>query len=418
MGAPIPEFDAIEQPAAAALLSALATIAPAERRRHASVLHYWLSIRGEREFPPIRDLDPLELSDAAQSSILVEMIGGGEDGEIRHLGQNLKTGAEPARIGEAASKSLLSCIATKLPIIAATRQPLTFEEQYLGEHGAARCWVTLLPFSAAGSWIDYVYGFVSLEPAKHAADEPPLPPARATDAEPDEIDVAGGDQAVCEQPERELEADAASDCSVELRPGFSARFFETLASVGGFYGMHAQAEHILPAEAAGTIGSAPEVEPEPQAEAESRPAPESDLAPEPEFEPEPDAGQSMEGPLQSKLADVRAKADEARLAKLRSNVALYEGLGAAYDFALDAEGTPEEYLRLVEAQGLKIQLRSPMTPVVKLAFDGLCDEATIAQLEAVLSWALKMDLPRGSLAERIEAEGGIGPILNGLAQAA
>jgi hypothetical protein len=111
-------------------------------------------------------------------------------------------------------------------------------------------------------------------------------------------------------------------------------------------------------------------------------------------------------------------ADEARTAKLRSNAALYEGLSAAYDFALDAEDSPEEYLKLVEAQGLKIQLRSPMTPVVKLAFDGMCDDATIGQLEAVLAWALKQDLPRGSLAERIQSEGGIAPILNGAAKAA
>jgi hypothetical protein len=116
--------------------------------------------------------------------------------------------------------------------------------------------------------------------------------------------------------------------------------------------------------------------------------------------------------LQSKLTDVRAKADEARMAKLRANAALYEGLGAAYDFALDAEEAPEEYLRLVEAQGLKIQLRSPMKPVVKLAFDGMCDDATIKQLEAVLAWAFDEELPRGTLAERIEAAGGIGPILN------
>jgi hypothetical protein len=122
--------------------------------------------------------------------------------------------------------------------------------------------------------------------------------------------------------------------------------------------------------------------------------------------------------LQDKLTDVRAKADEARAAKLRANVALYEGLSAAYDFALDAEDSPEEYLRLVEAQGLKIQLRSPMKPVVKLAFDGLCDEATIKQLEAILAWAFDEELPRGSLAERIEAAGGIGPILNGQARAA
>jgi hypothetical protein len=106
------------------------------------------------------------------------------------------------------------------------------------------------------------------------------------------------------------------------------------------------------------------------------------------------------------------------MAKLKSNTALYEGLGAAYDFALDAEDSPEEYLRLVEEQGLKIQLRSPMRPVVKLAFNGMCDDSTIAQLEAVLAWALDQELPRGSLAERIKAEGGIAPILNGEAQAA
>ena len=113
-----------------------------------------------------------------------------------------------------------------------------------------------------------------------------------------------------------------------------------------------------------------------------------------------------------------AKADEARMARLRATSALHEGLGAAYDFALDAEDAPEEYLRLVEAQGLKIQLRSPMKPVVKLAFAGMCDEGTIKQLEAVLSWAFDQELPRGTLADQIEAAGGIGPIVNGLAKAA
>jgi hypothetical protein len=125
-----------------------------------------------------------------------------------------------------------------------------------------------------------------------------------------------------------------------------------------------------------------------------------------------------EGFMQTRLAEVRSKADEARAAKLRANAALYEGLSAAYDFALDAEENAEDYLKLVEAQGLKIQLRSPMKPVVKLAFDGLCDESTISQLETVLAWALKHDLPRGTLAERIESEGGLGSILSGQAAAA
>jgi hypothetical protein len=119
-----------------------------------------------------------------------------------------------------------------------------------------------------------------------------------------------------------------------------------------------------------------------------------------------------------KLTDVRAKADEARQAKLRANSALYQGLSAAYDFALDAEESPEEYLQLVQSEGLKIQLRSPMRPIAKLAFDGMCDEMTIKQLEAILAWAFDEELPRGSLAERIEAAGGIGPILSGEAKAA
>jgi hypothetical protein len=43
----------------------------------------------------------------------------------------------------------------------------------------------------------------------------------------------------------------------------------------------------------------------------------------------------------------------------------------------------------------------------------MCDDPTIAKLEAVLAWALKQDLPRGSLRDRIEAEGGLAPILRG-----
>ena len=37
-----------------------------------------------------------------------------------------------------------------------------------------------------------------------------------------------------------------------------------------------------------------------------------------------------------------------------------------------------------------------MKPVVKLAFEGMCDEMTIKQLEAVLAWAFDEELPRGA----------------------
>jgi hypothetical protein len=260
-------------------------------------------------------------------------------------------------------------------------------------------------------------------------------------------------------PPEELEpAQKAVAGAGKAGPGFS-KLLEDLAALGGFYKTHAEeAEVTFPAEPTANSEpleletEAPTSEPESNEQVEGPAAVEesTEAAPaedpvdavvaevpaefvkaeqseEPVTSEEPAAAnieQSeqpapvMEGTLQTKLAEVRAKADDARMAKLKANSALYEGLSAAYDFALDAEGAPEEYLKLVEAQGLKIQLRSPMKPVVKLAFNGLCDDSTISQLEAVLAWALEQELPRGSLAGRIEEVGGIAPILRGEAQAA
>ena len=105
-------------------------------------------------------------------------------------------------------------------------------------------------------------------------------------------------------------------------------------------------------------------------------------------------------------------------AALRVTAALHEGLSAAYDFALDAEASPEEYLRLVEAQGLKIQFRAPMAPVARMAFDGgVSMPQPSGQFEAVLAWALKAELPRGALLERIDQAGGIPELVGEFAQA-
>ena len=118
MGAPGSGTKAADQPSAEALLTAFKKIDAAERRRHASVLNYWLSIRGDKEFPPLHDLDPLELSDAGPQSILMELISGGHDAEIRHMGEALRGDDWPERIMDADQPSVLSCIAKKLPIVA------------------------------------------------------------------------------------------------------------------------------------------------------------------------------------------------------------------------------------------------------------------------------------------------------------
>ena len=196
------------------------------------------------------------------------------------------------------------------------------------------------------------------------------PPAVQEVPEPQPVEESfePGPQPIAQEPEAEFAPPPAK----AGKPGFSTKFLEGLAAVGGFYGKSIEVEPDLP-----EIPVVPEefAEPEaaPEVEATDEPAPDRQAEPEPELQVEvtPNPTTSAEGTLQSKLTEVRAKADEARQAKLRANVALYEGLSAAYDFALDAEDKPEEYLKLVEEQGLKIQLRSPMKPVVKLAFNGM-----------------------------------------------
>jgi len=479
MGAPVSGTKAAEQPAAETLLTAFKTISAAERRRHASVLNYWLSIRGDKEFPPLHDLDPLELSDAGPTSILLELISGGHDAEVRHLGEGLASEERVERIIDAPSPSILSNIAKKLPIVAISRDFLAFEDEFEVDGEPARCWVTLLPLSAGGAWVDYVYAFVSTDaapPAKSAkkaskkaepvaeeieepvveqVEEEPVveeveEPAVAELKEPEADEV---EEPVVEEPEEpeaqieEVEEEPPVAAAVtKAAPGFS-KLFDSLAGLTGFYG--SQPVKVEPVVEPEPEDPAVEQAEEPVAEAIEEPAvedieeepiaeeieepvaeepveeevvAEEPVAEEPVMEKptrkQPESASASEGTLQKKLTEVRAKTDEARLAKIRANAALYEGLSAAYDFALDAEDAPEEYLRLVEAQGLKIQLRSPMKPVVKLAFEGMCDDATIKQLEAVLAWAFDQELPRGTLAERIEEAGGVGYILNGHKKAA
>lgn len=433
MGAPAPEMnpdiDSVDDPSTDTLLSSLRTISAPERRKHASVFNYWLSIRRDRQFPPIHDFDPLEISDAGAFSILLEMIGAGEDAEIRHLGQAIKAGLEMEKVGEAPNPSLLSCIATRLPVVAASRDAFAFEDGFETADGKTRCWVTLLPFSATGTWIDFVYGFVSLDPAPgavEAAEDAALlaEPIEEIEGQAEEIAEASEIPIDLEPDEPEQESAPAEEASA---PGFSAKFFESLAKVGGFYGtpvdMDMGAFSVLvpevPDEPASDDPATEEPvtdEAEPDGAALDDPSVSKPAMTEP-GEPSPDDGaaectSTLEASLETKLTNVRARADEARQAKLRANSALYEGLGAAYDFALDAEDSPEDYLRLVQAEGLKIQLRSPMKPVAKLAFNGMCDESAIEQLEAILAWAFDEELPRGTLAERIKAEGGIAAILS------
>jgi len=208
MGAPESGMQAADLPTAETLLGAFRTIKAAERAKHENVLNYWLSIRGNKEFPPLHDLDPLEISDAGPSSILLELIGGGQDAEIRHLGDAIAAESSVNMIIDAPNPSVLSCIARKLPIVAISRDILAFEDSYSTPSGSIRCWVTLLPLSSCGSWVDYVYAYVSFEEigAKAAKTDEPGPVDEEVQPEVLELEEPVAEEAAPDEGVVETEA--------------------------------------------------------------------------------------------------------------------------------------------------------------------------------------------------------------------
>src|SRR5688572_5552103 len=221
MGAPESGIQAAEQGTADTLLSAFRTIKPAERAKHANIVDYWLSIRGDKDFPPLHDLDPLEISDAGPCSILLELISGGQDAEIRHLGDALNEFCNSTRIIDAPNPSILHSVARKLPIVAISRDILAFEDDFNGVAGRTRCWVTLLPLSSCGSWVDYVYAFVSVETAASKAAEAQAPSEPVAEVVTEDVEAVA--EAAVEEPEEALdlapfvadEAEAAPEAIAE-----------------------------------------------------------------------------------------------------------------------------------------------------------------------------------------------------------
>lgn len=108
------------------------------------------------------------------------------------------------------------------------------------------------------------------------------------------------------------------------------------------------------------------------------------------------------------LAVARELAQAARSSEDRSRVALYDAVGRAYDVSLAALEEPEEFAELIADNGLTVQDRAPMTPVVKLVFGADYDKTRLTEYAAVLSYAHRSGIARGSLADHLrQAEGGL-----------
>ncbi|GHH15093.1 hypothetical protein GCM10008023_17500 [Sphingomonas glacialis] len=114
------------------------------------------------------------------------------------------------------------------------------------------------------------------------------------------------------------------------------------------------------------------------------------------------------GNLADQLMLAQQTAAAVRAADVRGRATLYRALGRAHDFAAAADADPQSYRALLESAGIVVQLRAPMTPVVKLVFGSDYDKTRLTEYAAVLSYARRIDVATGQLGEFLEGfEGGI-----------
>ncbi|WP_432201495.1 PAS domain-containing protein [Erythrobacter sp. W53] len=112
--------------------------------------------------------------------------------------------------------------------------------------------------------------------------------------------------------------------------------------------------------------------------------------------------------LYDTLAVAREAAQQARSTEDRSRKALYEAVGRAYDFSLEAQSNPDDFAELIAENGLSVQERAPMTPIVKLVFGADYDKTRLTEYATVLAYAHRNGVERGGLVDVLRsAEGGL-----------
>ena len=392
-----------------------AAIGTDERRMHVRAYNYWVSLLEGRDFPSIEDLEPADVSDFATNSVLLDFTCGRDNPAVPYIGAAIRDECgldeDTQTIADVPSRSLLSRLTDHYMQIIANRAPIGFEAEFANQREETICYRgILMPFSSDGETIDFIYGVINWKrvEASYAADTPTVEfqPTGESERERPEDEALELTEAIGEAP-LEL-TEVAADEPLELTEVAADEPLELT-----------EADETL--ELAEVIASAePAVEAVPTqrntveisaiADAEDKapvhfawedgPLADVEAGELPEIELDDNAG------LADRLWAARETADAVKAGEGRTRVALYTALSRAYDFALAAQESPDEYAELLEESGMKAQARAPMTPIVKLVFGIDYDKARLTEFAAALSYALRQDIAVGAFQDFIEKQAG------------
>ena len=331
-----------------------------ERRMHVRAYNHWVSLLRGRPYPSISDINPNGLDDFGPHSVLLDFTVSEEDPEVAYLGDAIRRECsiegQIGRVSDVPSRSLLSRLTDHYLQIIANRAPIGFEAEFLGHEGRNTMYRgILMPLSADGERIDFIYGVINW---KVSAD--PVTAAK----------LAG-----------EIARAAASPPAAQASP------------------VWADGPNAEPA--GGKSFALPPVEHDETLELGVYRDADDD-----EDQPSLDLALDADAGLADRLCAARETAEAVKSADARSRSALYRALGQAYDFALAAEEAQEDYAEILEDAGLKAQARAPMTPVVKLIFGADYDKTRLTEFAAALSYGRRRNLPAGGLGQYLESFSG------------
>jgi hypothetical protein len=358
-----------------------AAIGTDERRMHVRAYNYWVSLLNGRDFPSIEDLEPADVVDFEAHSVLLDFTCGRDNPAIPYIGGAIREECgladDTRRIADVPSRSLLSRLTDHYLQIIANRAPIGFEAEFLNQRGENIGYRgILMPFSSDGETIDFIYGVINW---KHVEGEA-TGSNHVGDADPTPVDELQPEAAI---PQEEDELRFIDDITPRLAG-------EPVAEPASPLDAREAAETEAAPADAGPVHFSWEDGPLNESETEALP----------EVALDADAG------LADRLWAARETADAVKAGEGRTRVALYRALSLAYDFALAARESPDEYAELLEESGVKVQARAPMTAIVKLVFGIDYDKARLTEFAAALSYALRQEIGLGAFQDFIEKQPG------------
>ena len=389
------EFDLPQATEADQPYDVSAAIGTDERRMHVRAYNHWVSLLRGRDFPSIEDLEPDEVEDFSSHSVLLDFTCGRDDPAIPYVGASIRDECglndDMRNISDVPSRSLLSRLTDHYMQIIANRSPVGFEAEFQNPTGEAICYRgILMPFSSDGEAIDFIYGVINW---KHVGEPDEVAPAVEATSDPE---VPATPVEVEEEPLELTElAEAAFEPATvdEATDEFDAPNFVE--------------EPVIESDEP-TVAEEPVAEFDDPAVAPPR-VPfswENVTVGDDDDDAIAEVALDADAGLADRLWAARETAETVKAGEGRTRTALYKALSLAYDFAVAADQSPDEYAELLEESGVKAQARAPMTPIVKLVFGIDYDKARLTEFAAALSFARRQEIELGGFQTFIEKQAG------------